>query len=292
MAPASLWRGVALMTTGGLLFAGMGAMAKLASPSIATLELVAARSLVTLAVMELVRRRGAVPLVFYQHGILLSRCLAGFLGISAYFYALKFIPLGDAVLLNNASPVLTSTGAVLLLGEKMNKAKLFAMVGSMVGIWLLVHEKTGAVEVRGATVGAWSAVASAWALISLKIATRQNRSVMVVWSLAAVSLLVSLLFGAVAQDWQWPDGREALLMVATGVLAAMAQLLMTMGYRLMDASLAAIYSYCTPVFAVLLSMALLGQRPSLSLLLGGLCVIGSGAAVAWREQVRRAALLP
>ncbi len=292
MAPASLWRGVALMTTGGLLFAGMGAMAKLASPSIATLELVAARSLVTLAVMELVRRRGAVPLVFYQHGILLSRCLAGFLGISAYFYALKFIPLGDAVLLNNASPVLTSTGAVLLLGEKMNKAKLFAMVGSMVGIWLLVHEKTGALEVRGATVGALSAVASAWALISLKIATRQNRSVMVVWSLAAVSLLVSLLFGAVAQDWQWPDGREALLMVATGVLAAMAQLLMTMGYRLMDASLAAIYSYCTPVFAVLLSMALLGQRPSLSLLLGGLCVIGSGAAVAWREQVRRAALLP
>ncbi len=276
-----------LILFGGLCFALMGAMAKSASAHVPTFELVAVRFVITLAVIDVVRRRSRVPLQFFQVPILLSRSIAGFLGIVCYFYALQFISLGDAVLLNNASPVLTSLGAVWLLGEHMTATKALALLASLAGVWFLVHDKTGVLESRGALVGALSAVASAWALVSLKIATRQNRSVMVVWSLAAVGCVISLAVGLWQRNWIVPGATDAWLMVATGVFSAMAQLSMTMGYRLIDASEAAIYSYVTPVFAVTLEAVWLARAPSPWTLAGGTLIIGAGAAVAWHQRVGR-----
>lgn len=273
-----------LIAFGGLFFAMMGAMAKAASGSIPTFELVAARFVVTLAVIDLVRRRSRVPLQFFQLPVLLSRSVAGFLGIACYFYALQYISLGDAVLLNNASPVFTSLGAVWLLGERMTATKALALLASLGGVWFLVHDKTGTFESRGAWVGALSALASAWALVSLKIATRQNRSVMVVWSLAAVGCVLSFAVGGVQRNWIVPGGRDAWLMIGTGVLSAVAQLSMTMGYRLLDASEAAIYSYATPLFAVLVEAVWFAHAPSPWTLAGGTLIIGAGAGVALSQR--------
>jgi len=77
-----------------------------------------------------------------------------------------------------------------------------------------------------------------------------------------------------------PNMRESVLLVGTGVAAAMAQLLMTMGYRLLEASTAAIYSYMNPVFAVVMSALVFGDKPTYSTWLGGALIIGAGAGVA------------
>ncbi len=280
--PSQRGRGVALMAVGGLLFAGMGAMAKLASPSVPTFELVAARSAVSWLVVELMRRAAKMPLEFQDIPMLGIRSVSGFVAIAAYFYALRYIPLGDAVLLNNASPVLTSIGAVWLLGERMTSAKIIGMATSMVGVWLLVQHRTGVLETRGALVGAASAVAAAVALVSLKVATRRNRSLIVVWCLAGISTVGSLLLWDSA--WVWPDRHEWLLLLATGVLASAAQVLMTMGYRLLDASEASVYSYLTPVFAVAISAWLFREPPTPATFLGGALIVASGAGVAWQSR--------
>ena len=267
------------------MFALMGALAKVSSPHVPTFELVAFRSGITWLVMDLVRRKARVPLEFFGYGILLSRSLAGFVGITCYFYALHYIPLGDAVLLNNASPVLTSLGAVLLLGERMTPVKALALCASLGGVWFLVDGRVTLAESRGAWVGAFSAVASAWALVSLKVATRRNRSVIVVWCLAATSTLGALCF--FDSTWAWPaDARQWALLLGTGLTAAAAQLLMTMGYRLLDASEASVYSYFTPVFAVLLGIVWFGDIPRAGTWLGGALIVASGTAVALASRAK------
>ena len=288
-ASASRWRGIALMAAGGLLFSLMGAMAKAASDTLPTFELVLFRSVVTWIVIELVRRQARVPLEFHGVPILLSRSIAGFIGVASYFYALRYIPLGDAVLLNNASPVLTTLGAVLLLGERMTVTKGVALAASMAGVWLLVGVHSTGMAAQGAWVGAASAVASAWALVSLKLATRRNRSLIVVWCLAAMCTLGSLPF--YDSTWILPDtAREWALVTGTGATAAGAQLLMTMGYRLLDASEASIYSYLNPVFAGLMGVLWFGDVPALATWLGGALIVVAGGAVAWSERNRTATI--
>ena len=279
------WRGIAFIVFGGMLFSVMGAMAKQESHAVPTFELVAARSAVTLLVIDLVRRRSQIKLEFFDLPMLFSRSLAGFIAIGAYFFALRTIPLGDAVLLNNASPALTALGAVILLHERMTVEKAIAMVGSSLGVWLLVRGRLGTMQAQGAVVGAMSALFSAWALVSLKVATRKNRSVMVVWALAAMCTLGSLFTIPFDAPWTLPGGFDGLLLIGTGVSAAFAQLLMTSGYRLLDASDASIYSYINPLFAVLMGVVIFGDTPSWGTWVGGTLIMGSGVLVALSDRM-------
>ncbi|MBI5610513.1 MAG: DMT family transporter [Deltaproteobacteria bacterium] len=279
-------RGIALIAAGAVLFAAMGAMAKLASSAIPTMELLASRSAVTLLAMELLRRRMGVPLHFARVPYLLSRTVAGFIGMACYFHSLRFIPLGEAVLLNNISPVLTSFAAVWLLGERLTAWKVGALAVSMLGLWLLVGARDlDSVQGQGALMGGASALAGAWAMISLKKAAIGNRSLMIVWALAAMSLTGSLTFAD--RDWLWPDGREGLLLLGTGLSAAAAQLLYTSGYRLLEASEASVYAFLTPVFATIAGGFVFGEWPQGYALGGGLLILGSGVASAWRQTRAR-----
>ena len=284
-APIRSWRGIAFIVCGGMLFSVMGALAKKESHAVPTFELVAARSAVTLLVIDLVRRRSKVPLVFHDVPMLFSRSFGGFIAIGAYFFSLRTIPLGDAVLLNNASPALTALGAVVLLRERMTPEKAIAMVGSSLGVWLLVRARLGTMQGQGAVVGAMSAVFSAWALVSLKVATRKNRSVIVVWSLAAMCTIGSLLTLPFDAPWAVPGAFDGLLLLGTGVSAAFAQLLMTSGYRLLDASDASIYSYINPLFAVLMGVVIFGDIPSWGTWVGGSLIMASGVLVALTDRM-------
>ncbi len=279
------WRGIALIVSGGVFFALMGALAKQESRAVPTFELVAARSAVSLLVIDLVRRRARVPLEFHDKPMLFSRSFAGFLAIGAYFFALRSIPLGDAVLLNNASPALTALGAVVLLHERMTAEKAVAMLGSSIGVWLLVRGRLGTLEAQGAIVGALSAVFSAWALVSLKVATRRNRSVIVVWSLTAACTFGSLLTIPFDEPWTLPGAFDCTLLLLTGVCAAFAQLLMTAGYRLLDASEASIYSYVNPLFAILAGVLAFGDRPAWGTWAGGSLILSSGLLVALADRM-------
>lgn len=274
-------QGIALIAIGALAFAAMGAMAKAASSAIPTFELVAARSAVTWLVMELLRRRMGLPLRFGMVPVLAVRTLAGFAAIAMYFHALRFIPLGEAVLLNNTSPVLTSLAAVALLGERMTAVKAFALAAALVGLWLLLGARDlSTLAGQGAWLGAGSAIAGAIAMVALKKASAANRALMIVWALAAVSTLGSLLMAG--RDWLVPTAREGWLLLGTGVTAAIAQLLMTSGYRRLDASEASVYSFLTPLFSLLVGIALFGEQPGWRAGVGGLLILGAGTFSAWR----------
>lgn len=278
-------RGVALIALGALAFAAMGAMAKAASADVPTFELVAARSAVTWAVMELLRRRLGLPLRFGMVPVLAVRTLAGFAAIAMYFHALRFIPLGEAVLLNNTSPVLTSLAAVALLGERMTAVKAAALGGALLGLWLLLGARDlSTLAGQGAWLGAGSAVAGAIAMVALKKASAANRALMIVWALAAVSTLGSLLLAD--RSWLVPTPREGWLLLGTGVAAAIAQLLMTSGYRRLEASEASVYSFLTPLFSLLTGMALFGEQPGWRAATGGLLILGAGSFSAWRTMSR------
>lgn len=281
-ARATGWHGIALLAASSLLYATMAGLAKVATRTVPLFELVLIRSLVTLSVMEMLRRRMAVPLVFHRPWLVVSRSVAGFVAICAYFYALAHIPMGDAVLLNNASPALTSVGAVWLLRERMTRAKALALPAAFAGVWMLVHHQTGPLELRGALVGAGSAVATAWALVSLKAASRHNRSVMLVWSLAVTCALGA---GVLAPfDWIWPNPTEWALAVGVGMASSGAQLLMTSGYRRLDASEASIYTFLTPVLALVVGWTVFDDVPRPLTFLGGALIIGAGLSLAWSQR--------
>jgi drug/metabolite transporter (DMT)-like permease len=123
-------------------------------------------------------------------------------------------------------------------------------------------------------------------LVSLKLATRENRSVIVVWTLAAVGTVASLAAGLVQRDWVLPDPHDGLLMLGTGLLSGAAQLLATAGYRAMDMSEAAVFSYLSPLMAVGVDALLWRRSPTAAMVAGGGLIVAAGVWMALAQQRR------
>jgi drug/metabolite transporter (DMT)-like permease len=272
-------QGVALVLLAAVLFTVMGTLAKFASAQVPTMQLVAARSAVTWLAVELLRRRMGVPLVFHRKGALALRSAGGFVAISAYFHALRSIPLGDAVMINHSSPVLISVGAVFVLGERMTAVRAGGLAAALVGVWLLVDVGTGGLAREGALAAVVSAVASAFAVLALKVASHENRAVIIVWCFGAVSTLGAL--ASIDSAWVTPDARETALLIGTGLAGAAAQLVSTSAMRRLDASEAVVFGYAAPLLAVVAGITVFGDRPGATTWLGGALIVASGVGVAW-----------
>ena len=59
---------------------------------------------------------------------------------------------------------------------------------------------------------------------------------------------------------------------------------MTSGYRRLEASEASVYSFLTPLFSILLGMALFSERPGWRAGVGGLLILSAGIGTALRAN--------
>ena len=79
---------------------------------------------------------------------------------------------------------------------------------------------------------------------------------------------------------------EAGLLVATGLIGGVAQVLLTHAYRLAPVSIVAPFDYTAMVWAVLLGLAVFGDRPGWPVLFGAVVVIASGLYILRREALK------
>ena len=73
--------------------------------------------------------------------IMLIRNIAGLLGFTALVYALKNLPMGIFMILNNTAPFIASTLSYMFLGEKMIWYEITAMCLSFIAIIALAMGK-------------------------------------------------------------------------------------------------------------------------------------------------------
>ena len=91
--------------------------------------------------------------------------------------------------------------------------------------------------------------------------------------------LTTLPFG-----WIMPDTTTAMLLVGSGILGGVAQILLTSAYRLADASLVAPFEYVSMLLAIAIGWYVFAEAPTPVVLIGAALVIGAGIAIIWRER--------
>jgi drug/metabolite transporter (DMT)-like permease len=84
--------------------------------------------------------------------------------------------------------------------------------------------------------------------------------------------------------WRWPGPADFALLVMTGILGGVGQILLTQSYRYGDASLLAPFEYTTMIWALLAGWFIFGELPQTAVILGALIVSAAGVFVVWRER--------
>ncbi|WP_295645001.1 DMT family transporter [uncultured Methylibium sp.] len=251
-----------LMVLATLLFAAMSVCVKYASAHYATAEIVFYRGVVgALAMAALLRSRG-VPLRTPVPAMHLWRSVVGVTALGLWFYAIGGLPLATAMTLNYMSSVwmaLFLIGGAIMLGRSAIDGRLVATVLiGFVGVALILRPTMERDQLWHGLLGLLSGMLAAMAYLQVTALGRVGEPeprVVFYFSLGSV------VAGLAALPFSGGMHREHTLfgvamLLAVGVLATTAQLLMTRAYAtgrpLVNASLQYLGIAYSFVFGVLL----------------------------------------
>lgn len=256
-APAAASRGgLVFMAQAAFWFAVMALCVKQAGAhGVPTMQTVLLRALVTLTLSSVGLWRARLSPFGTQTRLLLSRGLFGSGGLVCFYLAVDNLPLAEATVIHQVSPVLTALVAALWLGERLDRRVLLGMVFAFGGVVALkqptallgLSEAPVELPWRWVLVGVLGALFASLAYAAVRKLGRSEPALRVVFYFPIVTVPLSAPFAI--HDWVWPDAVTWLWLLGVGVSTQIAQVAMTKGLAREPAGRAISVSYLQVVFA-------------------------------------------
>lgn len=278
-----------LLLLSTFLFASMGVTVKLASTHYGTGEIVFYRGLVGATMVALLARHRGIGLHTTVPGMHFWRGLCGVSALTLWFYAMAHLPLATAVTLNYMSSVWMSLfmigGAVLLGAQRVDGRLVLAVLLGFAGVALILRPTIEHNQLWHGLAGLLSGMLSAMAYLQVTALGRAGEpEVRVVFYFSLGGMLVGAAL-ALAEGLHTHTLGGAALLLATGVLATVAQLLMTRAYAIGRPLVNASLQYMGIVFSFGYGVWLFDDPVTRMSLIGmGLIICAGVAATALRSK--------
>ncbi len=223
-----------LMVLASFLFATMGVCVKLASARYATGEIMFYRGLTGAVLMTALARSRRVKLATRVPATHFWRSVAGVTAMFLWFYALGNLPVATAMTLNYMSSVwmaLFMVGGAAMMGSRRVDGRLIATVLlGFAGVALVLRPTIGENQLWHGLIGLISGMISAMAYLQVTALARAGEpEIRIVFYFSiggsAFGLVATLFTG---MHTHTPQGLG--LLIGVGVLATVAQLMMTRAY--------------------------------------------------------------
>jgi drug/metabolite transporter (DMT)-like permease len=276
-------RGVLYMTASAFGFSLMGVLVKLASPRLPLGEIVFARAVITLGIsLAMVRRAGLSPWAAPRMP-LVFRGLLGFGGLAGYYIALDRLPLADATVLQNATPLLTGVLAWWLLAEPIGWSTAVAIACGVTGVALIVRPSGDVLDPTGVIAALCGVACSSVAYVTVRRLSRTVHPLVIV-------LYFPLIATPLALPWMLasfvvPGPVDLLLLVALAAATQVGQVFLTMTLAIESAGRATSLNYLQVAFAMVWQLVVFDEFPTAWTLAGASLILGGTLLVA---QVRGA----
>lgn len=289
-APGPL-RAPLLIAGAAFLFAAMGLCVKLASAQYGAGEIVMYRSAVSVVLMAVLLRAGGTPLATRVPGLHFKRSAAGVGAICLWFYALGTLPLATAMTLNYTSSVWIATflvGAAWRGGQRFDARLLAAVLAGFAGVALVLKPTIESSQLVHGLAGLVSGLLSAQALLhvrSLGQAGEPEQRIVFYFAAGGVAAGALLMFASGGPSAH--SARGVALLLATGVLASVAQLMMTRAYAIGQPMTNAVLQYLGIVYSFGFGVWLFDDPVTLSALAGMALIVAAGIAATWLARTPR-----
>lgn len=213
------------------------------------------------------------------------RATVGLVGMVCGFTAVSMLPLTEATALAFASPLFMTAFSALILKEMVGPHRWGAVVVGFLGVLIMVRPDPTNMANMGALFGLLGAVGAAGAMITIREISRTEPGPTIVFyfTLAAMLFgLASLPFGG----WTIPDMTTLLMLIATGLVGGMGQLLLTEALRRAPVAVVAPFDYTQLVWACIIGYVFWDEIPRSATVVGALVVAASGVYILFRETRR------
>ncbi len=227
-----------------------------------------------------------------QAGVLILRGLMMLTAYLAYYIAFPALPLAEAIALFFMAPLFVTIGSGPFLGERVSRFAWIAVVLGLAGVFVILRPGSALFE-PAALLSLFSAACYAFGmLLSRKHGAKVSATVQsfyqnvtyIVGSLAIAGAFILLNPGEqthpslafLTRDWAWPPIWDLTLMLACGIIAALAVVLLTHGYRMGQASVVTPFEYTGMVWAAFWGFVIFSEVPKVTTFIGMAMIAAAG----------------
>jgi drug/metabolite transporter (DMT)-like permease len=201
------------------------------------------------------------------------------------FIAVNYLQLSQTIAIAFATPLLVALLSGPLLGERISRDRLIAIVVGFLGVLVVARPGFGGIH-PAALLSVCGVICYAmYAIMTRHLAAHDSTETTLVYSGLSGAILLTP-----ALPWFWqnpPDGLTAITMVALGAYAAVGHFALIKAHRYAPAYILSPFIYTQLVWMVLLGYLIFGDIPDQFTLLGGFIVIGSGLYLLALERKRQ-----
>lgn len=252
------------------------------SSKVSALEITFARFFLGFIVVSIVVYKNSISLAPNKISLLIWRGLLNTLAVILFFLASQYTTITNTHMLNMTYPFFIFLFSPLFFrSEKMSPWMYLILVVALVGIWLVIDPNWNAIN-KGDLFGLLSGIISAFAIITLNMARRNDSTPVILFYMMAIGTLINGL--VMLPVFVWPQGRQWLLLMASAAVGVIGQICITYGYKYITARTGSLISTSRILYAVLLGMLIFSEDMTLRIATGGLAIVLSIVAVTWLQK--------
>lgn len=285
--------GVLLMLLGMVMFSLNDVLGKWLVATYSPSQLMFIRSLAAIAVLlPFFWRTGWHNLVRVERPRLQAlRSLLFAFEATAFYFAVGYMPLADAMTYWLAAPIYVAALSPLMLGEKVGWRRWSAILVGFAGVVIALEPSRESLTLP-ALIALAGSIAFSFAMIFGRTLRATPDTTLVFWQVAGAALfsLVALAFDPAG--WAPVRPVDIGLLSLLGVVAMAAHMLVNRSLKLADAATVVPLQYTLLLWAVVFGLIFFGDMPRTAMLVGAGFIVASGLFIFFREQKLKRAQQP
>ena len=202
-----------------------------------------------------------------------ARCITGFIGMIANFWAIDHIGIADANMLNKLSPFFAILMSMLVLREYPKRVDILSVVVAFIGAVFVVRPGAGLASLP-ALAGVLGGLGAGTAYTFVRQMTQKGeRGTEIVMVFSLFTCVMSVPFFLIS--YQPMNAMQWVYLLLAGCAAAGGQLSITAAYRHAPAKEISVFDYPQIVYAALWGFFLFDEIPDAMSIIGYVIIIGA-----------------
>ncbi len=279
-----IYRGIIFLLISELCFTVSTVFSKLltSSSSVSALEVTFTRFFLGWIVASVIVYKNSISLVPNKLSLLIWRGVLNTIAVILFFLASHYTTITNTHMLNMTYPFFIFLFAPLFFREeKISPFLYLVLIMALAGIWLVINPSLGSIN-KGDVFGLLSGIISAFAIITLNMARKNDSTVLILFYLMSIGMVLNGL--TMLPVFVWPRGSQWVLLLASGAVGVVGQVCITYGYKYITARAGSLVSTSRILYAVILGMLIFQENLTLRIVAGGVLILSSIVIVTWLHK--------
>ncbi len=283
-------KGIGWMLITGFFFVGVTGIVRHLGTDMAPVQAAFLRYVIGLVlILPLLFRAERVPFVSKRMGMHAVRGLVHGIGVMLWFYAMARIPIAEVTALGFTAPILTTVGAALFLGERLQIRRIGAVLVAFGGAMVILRPGVEAIQIGALAQLAAAPLFAASFLLAKKLTETESSA----WLVAYLTVFVTIaLLPPALMVWRTPTWEELGWLTVVAALATTGHYTLTLAFKATEITVTQPFSFLQLVWATALGFYAFGEQPDAWTLIGGALIVGSATYIAHRESRRTGRATP